>query len=631
MEDAEFESDDGGAHTLAGPPHRVGTTTRAAATLLWTLGLAVLGVTVYAGWQLWFALQTGYEPLWGHFWTAAFILFGLAMVYIFASMLGPVLAHLRPFQRATRSRAERVQAAALTGDNKLTPLAAAQPEPLTASALPIGAVTFGPFAPTRRHNSRPSLGRSFAFLLATVGVTAVVVAAYVLASQFLDDGPFMAWMRPMFLILLGLFALTALISVGQFLLTLVRRLRGAGRVERMRLIADDWGLRPLYGKRGKERQAIAWHEVRAFYKADDLLRLHSQVISKGMPQKTTYTIATGERTLSWTLWEDAPAQQRADSEHLCRLIVTRTKLPLRDVTAFTTQLAAEMIELVSPLLLAFPDRRMSLEIQQDIPEPAAAPVANASDATSALRPPTTFRRVGATWPRWLMPSRVAALSIAVLTLVAGMAAHGIQSYRYLNLLHQQIGREVPYYDIDFRTNDGAWPNHAATANDGSYTFRTDGYYMTGAPGGRAMEAVLPQQYSDATVKLTAGLTNVVPATDIGVVLRESDDGTDKVVFALSSSGGWSLIHLQTASGAAPRQTVLLSNDHSDSVRTGKGSYNYLAVIMRGPDYLCFVRDNLVGIYHDPSSQPLRQGHVGLWLGNSHAVGWFSYFSVYPAQ
>ncbi len=626
MEDAGNAGGNDGTHSLDGSRQYGSSSPIGAVTvLLWILGLALLGVTAYASWQLWSVLQTGYEPLWGHFWTAAFTLFGLAIAYGFASMLGPVLTRFRPFLRQVRSRVERVRAAAIIGDDRLAPLAAEQPEPLPASELPIGLITFGPFTPTRKHRSRSMLGWSFAQMLIIGGLTAVLAVAGAIVLPLVEEGPDVAWMRPMYPILLGMFALNTLLSILGFVVALVQRLRGVGRAERVQLAADDWGVRPLDSRHGKERQPIAWHEVRAFYKSDDLLRLQEgRIIRRSTPRQTTYTFATAERALSWTLWEDASAKQHTDSERLCRLIVTRTRLRLRDVTAFATQFAADVLESASPLLLALPDQRISIEAQQ------YAQAAVAAIPTSPTSPPTT-RRVGATWPRWLMASRIAALGLAILAITAGMLAQGIQSFRYTDLLNQHIDREPPYYSIDFRTNDGAWPNHPATADDGSYVFRTDGYYMTGAPDGRPMEAVLPVQYGDATVELTAGLADIVPAGDIGVVVRENDDGTDKVVFTLTSSGGWALVHIHAASGAAPQRLVLMSNGQSDAVRTGKGAYNFLAVIMRGADYLCFVRDHLVGIYHDLSAQTPRQGRAGLWLGNSRAVGEFYYFAVYPAQ
>lgn len=580
---------------------------------------------MHAGWQLWLALQTGYEPTWGHFWTAAVVLFALALAYIFASMLGPVLGRLRPFIQRVKIQAERTRDAAISGDDRLAPLAAEQPEPLPTAELPIGPVQFGPFAPTRRHRSRPSLARPLAGALFTGGMTAVLAAVFFFTQSLLDDGPIGAWMRPMFLIMLGLFTLIAVMSLIEFAFNLVRRLRGAGRTQSAGLTTDDWGVRLVGGGRRTERESLAWHEVRAFYKADDVFRLQGQVIRKSAPQSTTYTIATNDRVLSWTVWEDSSDDLRAASERLCRLVAARTRLPLRDVTAFATQLAADVLELVSPLLLPLPDRRISIETSAGTGGHATAVVATFAPSTS----PTT-RRLGATWPRWLMATRVAALALAVAAVAVGLVAQGVQGFQYDNLITQQIPGETPYYTIDFRTNDGKWPSRAATADDGSYTYQSDGYYMTGASGGRPMEAVLPDRYGDATVELTAGLKDVTPPGDIGVVLRESDEETDRVVFSLTSSGGWALARYHEALGKAAQRTVLMSNDHSDAVCTGIGSYNYLAVIMRGADYLCFVRNRLVGIYHDPSGETPRQGHAGLWLGNSRAVGWFSYFSVYPA-
>jgi hypothetical protein len=579
----------------------------AIAILLWILGLASLGVAIYAGWQVWLGFQDGYELYWQHFWLSVYALGGLTIAIFAVSTLGPMLQRLRPFMRDARSRAERVRAAAITGDDKLAPLAAEQPEPLPTSELPIRPVTFGPFGSPKKHRRAGSaLGQSVALLVVSIFVMAVVFAAVAVALQFLDSSPIMAWMRPMLVITVGMFVLMTLLSFIGFIVAIMQRLRGIGRVKQVQIVADDWGIRQIVGRRDRERP-FPWHEVRAFYKADDIVHLQGSIIEKGMPLATAYTLATTERSISWPVSVEASAEQRTDSERLARLIVARTHLSLRDMTGTLTQFSLDALELVTPLL------------------PSRPKLASQTQTGHAAT-----RRFGTTWPRWLRASRIAIVTLTCVAITVGIVAQGIQGFQYSNLIEQHIDYEAPYYTIDFRSNDNEWPSHAATVDDGSYSFTVDGYYITGAPGGRAMEAVLPQQYGDATVELTAGLKDVASPSDIGVVLHESADGTDKVVFTLTSSGGWMLVRMHGVNGATPQRTVLMSNDHSDAVQTGKDAYNFLTVIMRGKDYLCFVRDQLVGIYHDESGETLSYGYAGLWLGNSHAVGMFYYFSVYPA-
>lgn len=222
------------------------------------------------------------------------------------------------------------------------------------------------------------------------------------------------------------------------------------------------------------------------------------------------------------------------------------------------------------------------------------------------------------------------IALAFLLFAAVPICQEIRSSQYV-ALRQQIDTEQPYYSIDFRNFDALWPSHPATDTSGSYTFATDGYHMTGAPDGGSMEAVLPETYGDVTVELTAGLAGPTLVGDIGLVLRESGDGKDKVVFSTSATGGWSLARYQEATSGASQRMLLLGNEHSDAVRAGLGAYNAMAVIMRGGDYYLFVHETLVGIYHDDGGHSPRAGHMGLWLGNSHADGWFYYFGIYPAS
>jgi len=121
----------------------------------------------------------------------------------------------------------------------------------------------------------------------------------------------------MFLILLGMFVLMTLLSIVGFIVAVVQRLRGVARVEQVRIVANDWGIRQIVGRCDRE-QPIAWHEVRAFYMADDIVHLHGSMLEleNGTPQATAYTLATSERSISWPISDEASAEQRADSERL---------------------------------------------------------------------------------------------------------------------------------------------------------------------------------------------------------------------------------------------------------------------------------------------------------------------------
>lgn len=579
----------------------------------WALGLAVIGVTAYSSWQIWLAWQTGYEPYWQQAWTAVPVVFFLAIAYLMSSLMGRFLLGLRAFIRLFRAQNERVRQAAITGNDRLAPLAAEQPEPLPSSEWPLSPAIFGPFEPQRQKAVRRSLVTGGATFLVAGGMIAlIIVIGGILPTT--GDGLFGGMIKALAVIWLGLIALFGLVSLAGLIVLLWGRVRSSRQDLPERFVVDDWSLRQDGGGNRRAGQPLAWHDIRAFYKADDLLRLNGSLVSEGPPQRTTYTVEAGERRLQWSIGNTSTPAQRAESDWLVRLVVTRTRLPLRDLSAAVSSQALAMMDLIATFDRPFSGKRFTVQSSPD---------------SAASHP--SIRSLGTRQSRWLSASRIAAFALALLLLGAGALVQTIQTFEYEDLLHQHITREIPYYAIDFRQDDGRWPERPVTSTSGSFAFSKDGYYMTGAPDGQPMEALLTDTYSDATIELTAGLTGMAPPSDYGVALRESDDGTAKVVFSVSSSGGWALTSYQADTSGVAQPTVLMRNDHSDAVEKGQNANNFMTVIARGSDYLCFVRDHIVGIYHDLSGQTPRQGHSGIWLGNSRAVGIYYYFTIYPAQ
>lgn len=609
----DFDRDEESAAILAAPEHQIRQRRIwALSALTWALGLAAVGAATYASWQLWLAWQTGYEPYWQHVGITTPVLFFLAVAYVMSEMMGRFLLGLRGFNRRFRSQNERLRQAAISSDGRLAPTAEEQPEPLPLSELPLGPITFGPFEKVHRKAAHQSLAAHIAFVL-IAGGTIVLFIVLDATLPGITDGPFGGMLGPFEVVFLGTFALAGLISLVTLALRVWGRVRGRGQELSGRFVADDWGIREAEGHRGA-RQPIAWHDTRAFYKADDLLRLNGSHVSEGLSQRTTFTADTGERRLQWSVSTTSSPDQRAASDRLARVIVTHTRLPLRDLSAAVTTQALAMLDLITPFVGPQLGKRFTFQ-----PSPDSSPSRLSS------------RPIGTPTSRWILASRIVAIALAIVLLAAGSLTQTLQSFHYDDLIHQHIDYQNPYYTIDFRVDDGRWPKHSATPTSGSFTFAADGYHMTGAPDGQPMQAVLGDTYGGATVELTAGLAGVIAPSEYGVVLRENDDGTAKVVFSVSSSGGWALTNCQPDASGVTRSTVLMSNDHSGAVQTGQNAYNFMTVIMRGGDYICLVRDHLVGIYHDSSGQTPRQGHAGIWLGNSRAVGIYYYFSVYPAQ
>ena len=86
--------------------------------------------------------------------------------------------------------------------------------------------------------------------------------------------------------------------------------------------ADDWGLQWREPGRRK-RKSIPWHEAQAFI----LLRHH---MGTEYARESAFALVGRAATLTWLV---KPTEVYGAHEQLAELIVARTKLPLRDITA----------------------------------------------------------------------------------------------------------------------------------------------------------------------------------------------------------------------------------------------------------------------------------------------------------
>lgn len=93
-----------------------------------------------------------------------------------------------------------------------------------------------------------------------------------------------------------------------------------------KVTADEWGLRWTWPNLIKGRSvAIAWHEITGFYEVtgqenkDDAAK--------------TYVLDSPIGTFIWSLKENSTEEELQASDKLARLVITRTNLSLRDLTA----------------------------------------------------------------------------------------------------------------------------------------------------------------------------------------------------------------------------------------------------------------------------------------------------------
>ncbi len=236
--------------------------------------------------------------------------------------------------RTVLTAVSRLWQAAAEGNDVLAPLAETQPAPL--EDLTDSREVLGPLRGTKdsmRVGMYWTLGIVFVVLGLLLGALIAVLERAVLAhSNETGDGGLMLVSEALLLVL-ALVEL-ALLYFGIRWPILGRRL-GRG----LSIIADGVGLTWRDTRwRGGERR-IVWSEANA------LITIMCR--GSGEPPTRVYALKAGGTTLLWSVKAFMSQQEYAASERLLRLVVTRTRLPLRDLTAISRAVVDELVR-VSP-------------------------------------------------------------------------------------------------------------------------------------------------------------------------------------------------------------------------------------------------------------------------------------------
>jgi hypothetical protein len=279
-----------------------------------------LGLPLYSVWE---GLQT---HQWQH-------LHDLAQFPLYAMVLLPWAIGMGWFPWRTVSGAvSRLGRAAAAGNDILAPLAETQPMPL--ENVPDAREVLGPLRGVKdgmRVRLYWTLGIVILVFGLFLGVSAVVVErelpAYAAESS---DGVSMLLVESLALALPSL----ALIYFGIRLPILGRRL-GRG----LSVTADETGLTWRDTRWYSGQRRIMWSEVEAF--------ITIMCRGSGEPPTRVYALKAGGTTLLWSVKAFMSRQEYAASERLLRLVVTRTQLHLRDLTAISRAAVDELIR-VSP-------------------------------------------------------------------------------------------------------------------------------------------------------------------------------------------------------------------------------------------------------------------------------------------
>jgi hypothetical protein len=251
-------------------------------------------------------------------------------------LVSPFIAMLLSWS-ATQREAERrwlgVPGKALTlrtklADEELVPPAADQPAPLGGDELPLTPTRIGPL---KRWKASMIVSAIFSvfFLLLGLGSGWGFLFLLALPESGFQAGPDFPLIE--FISVVITFSLIVLFLCGlgiAFLIAAWRAPRGST------VIADDWGLRWRKGGWGhKSHAALAWHDVQGFYFA--------AYQSKKAGAYKAYLLDSCDTAFLWRLIPRAAPAELAASEYLSRLIVTRARLPLRDLSSLLTSVVSQ--------------------------------------------------------------------------------------------------------------------------------------------------------------------------------------------------------------------------------------------------------------------------------------------------
>lgn len=520
-------------------------------------------------WQLTSAERSGLDDAWQAVWWILAVAALACLIWLVTASMWVV--HLR-----LHSSVAALRQTALAADPAMAHLAADQPVPLAGDDLPHGSETCGPFAPPEVH--RPAQPNRDGLGIFIVSLN-VVLQSLLLAMGVYN--PSLAWIgaHPALVAALGALAVVCLVT---FAAAAVQRLaqarqHAAQRQRGIRLTADAIELRsePIPGY---SAISIPWHEARAFYTT-------LPPVSPNIMLGTAFCLDAGTRALTWWLTPSASPEERAAHDRLCRLIVTRTSLPLRDVTRAAWDIA---------------------------------------------RPITgRWRRLGPR--RWGVIAFVLAPLVAVFILALVALDMRIYQVQDFITLVPVIERQSPQFRDPLTAPDGYWPVHPASATQGAFSFSEGAYQITGGPQDQALEALTQHPYGDVAIEVTARQRRGSSFDGVGLVLRENAAHTNEITFTISPDGTWTLTRYQAnpPSGASNCTYPYLAT-HSGAIHTGTDEPNTLFVLMRGATYFLFVNGQYLGSYVDTTQHPLTSGYTGLFLADPTTIGLFSNFAVFRA-
>ncbi len=572
------------------------------------------GILTFTVYRLWLAWQTGQ---WDGFWMLTLD----SMLFLFLPMFAliPVLDQQRRLAPAIPALRE----IAAAREDALTPPVVPQPVALPDDATLMGAIEVGPLK--RLMTVNPT--RSLAFLPTLWLVFFIPFMFLLTGTDDIDLGPILPFSFDPFRLGSPFFNLFPIIMVVFFVLVIGAVVvgivvRASSVWATMTVSADAEGVRwRARGFAGERR--IAWRDVRSFSRITTTLPGGTGVYAAMYAGLGVIYLLDGpDVSLLWSLAPTANDRMYAASEQMCRLIVSRTGLPLRDLTSVANDLALTRGNV----------QRIMMMRSVTGSGATASPTLQLLALTPPARPARVGRRVAS----------ILAVSLVPLLLSAAIFGYGgyVEHYQqgYFASLPQRLHAEMPIYTDAMNIPDSDWPVGAPTkkAPQGERFTKSD-YQLYGTPDpteGNWVWTLGPGIVGDAAFEVTA--TERGPITSgasdgIGLIFDIDQDGNNFNMFQVNADGSWVLFAYHYDASDQPSSWNWIDSGKASAIRKGVGATNTLLVVKRGKVVLLYANNHLIETYYDRDNQLASRGYVGLFLNDLAQTGDFSNVGVYPVQ
>ncbi len=543
---------------------------------------------------------------------------------------------------------QTLRAALLAGERAPLPAAADQPEPMPADQAPQDTTAFQAVKLPRDAAGALAISLVVVFLFLIVFETLTISF---LGHNLLDDLNGVVQIVALTLLILNAISQ----SIGSPLVT-----NGWGALlpsRRARLLTvDDAGIR--WRARGwrSRQQSLAWQDITAFCVSQ---------MTTGPTSRAShvYLVMSDAVSFAWVVSDRGKKRVREASELLGRMVVTRTRRPLLDITTAIETVdiwadelqkpagqarIAESERLLGQLEAAGSERNRPFQakgrLKKLLDEAAAAraKAVAASEELATLHQTTLRADVWADHP--LRPIRLrarfywvnVALMAPLAVSLAGMwSANQIRLTDYYQSLAGRITATTPIFH-DSLNSAGAWYIQAPSAADPtSFQYADGGYAITGKEPGYTNFTTAGGAYKDVAVAVTARQIGSAENEGVGLVARDSEfsaSDDDMIIFYLSPrTGDWTLYHYRDGHSNSDDNWSFLDGGNDSAIHRGENAANRLMLVLRGTEYLCYINGRFVARVVDStltSSSPTF-GDAGVYI-NDAVTGVFNDFTVYPA-